>query len=73
MAILADNARNSYGPMLMNCLIADDMTELFHMADPIELARRYFQDGSVPISTCHLVIALMRCMKVRSPLILTTL
>jgi hypothetical protein len=73
MAIHADNAINSYSPMLMNCLIADDMTELFHMADPIWLARRYFQDGFFPISTCHPCIALMRCAKVQSPLIPTIL
>lgn len=48
MTVYVDNARIPYRRMLMNHMIADDVDDLFDMADRLGLARRHFQNGSFP-------------------------
>jgi hypothetical protein len=48
MPVYVDNARNSYGRMIMCHMVADRIVELMGMADRIGLARRHFQPGSFP-------------------------
>lgn len=48
MGVFVDNARIPYRRMLMSHMIADDVGELFDMADRIGLAGRHFQNGSFP-------------------------
>lgn len=48
MTVYVDNARNPFGRMLMCHMVADDIADLFRIADLIGLSRRHFQNGSFP-------------------------
>lgn len=48
MTVYVDNAKNPHGRMLMSHMVADNMIELFKMADAIGLKQEWFQDHRLP-------------------------
>jgi signal recognition particle subunit SEC65 len=48
MAVYVDDARNSYGRMLMSHMIADSLEELHEMAGNVGLRRKWFQNVRLP-------------------------
>ena len=48
MRVFVDSAKLPYGRMLMSHMLADTLEELHDMADPIGIARKWFQPTSTP-------------------------
>lgn len=48
MSVYVDRSQYRYGRMVMCHMVADTLDELHAMADRIGIARRWFQDHSLP-------------------------